>query len=132
MKKRLILINLSVLFISLLVVLIASSVSFLNVFTRNSEEMIEHYLNMSCAIYENNNEDDVIEIARDTNPSLRVTIIDLSGNVIADSNSSDIEDNHLERDEIKNPGKIVERYSKTVNRKMIYLAKKLLPLFLQD
>ncbi len=125
MKKRLILINLSVLFTSLLVVLIASSVSFLNIFTRNSEEMIEHYLNMSCAIYENNNEDDVIEIARDTNPSLRVTIIDLSGNVIADSNSSDIEDNHLERDEIKNPGKIVERYSKTVNRKMIYLAKKL-------
>lgn len=125
MKKRLILINLSVLFISLLVVLIASSISFLNIFTRNSEEMIEHYLNMSCAIYENNNEDDVIEIARDTNPSLRVTIIDLSGNVIADSNSSDIEDNHLERDEIKNPGKIVERYSKTVNRKMIYLAKKL-------
>lgn len=125
MKKRLILINLSVLFISLLVVLIASSVSFLNIFTRNSEEMIEHYLNMSCAIYENNNEDDVIEIARDTNPSLRVTIIDLSGNVIADSNSSEIEDNHLERDEIKNPGKIVERYSKTVNRKMIYLAKKL-------
>lgn len=125
MKKRLILINLSVLFISLLVVLIASSISFLNIFTRNSEEMIEHYLNMSCAIYENNNEDDVIEIARDTNPSLRVTIIDLSGNVIADSNSSEIEDNHLERDEIKNPGKIVERYSKTVNRKMIYLAKKL-------
>lgn len=125
MKKRLILINLSVLFISLLVVLIASSISFLNIFTKNSEEMIEHYLNMSCAIYENNNEDDVIEIARDTNPSLRVTIIDLSGNVIADSNSSDIEDNHLERDEIKNPGKIVERYSKTVNRKMIYLAKKL-------
>lgn len=125
MKKRLILINLSVLFISLLVVLIASSISFLNIFTRNSEEMIEHYLNMACAIYENNNEDDVIEIARDTNPSLRVTIIDLSGNVIADSNSSDIEDNHLERDEIKNPGKIVERYSKTVNRKMIYLAKKL-------
>lgn len=125
MKKRLIFINLSVLFISLLVVLIASSVSFLNIFTRNSEEMIEHYLNMSCAIYENNNEDDVIEIARDTNPSLRVTIIDLSGNVIADSNSSEIEDNHLERDEIKNPGKIVERYSKTVNRKMIYLAKKL-------
>lgn len=125
MKKRLILINLSVLFISLLVVLIASSISFLNIFTKNSEEMIEHYLNMSCAIYENNNEDDVIEIARDTNPSLRVTIIDLSGNVIADSNSSEIEDNHLERDEIKNPGKIVERYSKTVNRKMIYLAKKL-------
>lgn len=125
MKKRLILINLSVLFISLLVVLIASSISFLNIFTKNSEEMIEHYLNMSCAIYENNNEDDVIEIARDTNPSLRVTIIDLSGNVIADSSSSDIEDNHLERDEIKNPGKIVERYSKTVNRKMIYLAKKL-------
>ncbi len=125
MKKRLILINLSVLFMSLLVVLIASSISFLNIFTRNSEEMIEHYLNMSCAIYENNNEDDVIEIARDTNPSLRVTIIDLSGNVIADSNSSEIEDNHLERDEIKNPGKIVERYSKTVNRKMIYLAKKL-------
>ncbi len=125
MKKRLILINLSVLFLSLLVILIGSSISFLNMYTNNSESLLENYLNMTCSIYEHDKVDDVVKIASDTDPVLRVTIIDLSGNVIADSNSLEIEENHLEREEIKNPGKIVQRYSQTVNREMIYLAKKL-------
>ena len=125
MKKRLIIINLSVLFLSLLAILIASSFSFLNIFTTDSEKELTNYLNMACSVYEHNSLDELVEITHDTDTGLRVTVIDLSGNVIIDSDSEFVEENHFERGEIQNTGTIVQRYSETINREMIYLAKKL-------
>lgn len=54
--------------------------------------------------------------------NLRLTFIDKDGTVLYDSSKDSIEENHLDRPEIQNLGKIYYRFSSTLNTNMIYLA----------
>ncbi len=57
-----------------------------------------------------------------SNTSLRITVIDLTGNVIADTDKTVIEENHLSRPEIQNLGTTYYRYSSTMGTNMMYIA----------
>lgn len=65
----------------------------------------------------------IIEGNKDS--SVRITIIDSSGKVIADSyNDESVMENHIDREEIKNINTVVKRYSKTNNMNLLYYANK--------
>lgn len=60
------------------------------------------------------------------NDETRLTVIDVEGNVLADSGNDDIEENHKSREEIKEALSegtgIATRFSSTVKRNMLYVA----------
>ncbi|MGN1093623.1 MAG: ATP-binding protein [Candidatus Neoclostridium sp.] len=60
--------------------------------------------------------------------SLRVTVIDLEGNVLFESDTNAVPESHIDREEIrnaiKNTPQAVERYSETLGCKMTYYAMK--------
>lgn len=98
--------------------------------TRNNnydkaEEEVKELANMLCLIYDGD-----LSIVNTVDNNKRVTIIDSSGVVLADSNLSDVSkmDNHIDREEIvaasKGESKVVKRKSDTMNQYMLYYAVK--------
>ncbi|HHT67013.1 MAG TPA: hypothetical protein GX010_02165 [Erysipelotrichaceae bacterium] len=124
MKKRLILINSLIIVFALLFSLIYNIVLFSNMNKSNTRQELSNYLNIATQVYDSTNEDEVTHLFDDSNKKIRVTIIDLDGNVIADSFSEDISSNHLFREEIKNLGTFVERKSTSLGINMLYVAAK--------
>lgn len=122
MKKRLIIVNTSLIIISLVIFLIVSIfvVSNQNVKTTNKE--IKSYASIAESLYnDSSNYDNIAKALKKANKNLRVTIIKQDGTILFDSDS-ETEENHLERPEIKNLGTVAYRYSTTLKKKMIYTA----------
>lgn len=127
MKKKTLLQILSLTFISVLVMFIFGIVA-VNV---NAKAMMKERLaeetELACSLVQT--EEDFSRFARySNNDAFRVTIIDLSGNVLFESDTKSPLENHIDREEVKNAlnGKpqTVERYSETFGCNMTYYALK--------
>ena len=127
MKKKTLLQILSLTFISVLVMFIFGIVA-VNV---NAKAMMKERLaeetELACSLVQT--EEDFSAFARySNNDAFRVTIIDLSGNVLFESDTKSPLENHSDREEVKNAlnGKpqTVERYSETFGCNMTYYALK--------
>ena len=123
MKKRLIILNSIVMFMALVIVLLISSISIVNIGQKNTKEKLNNYLTLITNITESDGAQEAYNMVYNSNFEIRLTIIDLNGNVLYDTQTKELE-NHLDRDEIKNPGVVYERFSKSVGHKMAYLATK--------
>ncbi|MBO5068725.1 MAG: hypothetical protein J6C62_10080, partial [Clostridia bacterium] len=127
MKKKTLLQILSLTFISVLVMFIFGIVA-VNV---NAKAMMKERLaeetELACSLVQT--EEDFSGFARYSNDdAFRVTIMDLDGNVLFESDTKSPLENHVDREEVKNAlnGKpqTVERYSETFGCNMTYYALK--------
>lgn len=109
--------------IALVIVLLVSSIAIVNVGQNNTEERLNNYLALITNIVEEEGYEPAYNAVSKSDFEIRLTIIDLEGNVLYDTQMSELE-NHLDREEIKNPGVVYERFSKSVGHKMAYLAVK--------
>lgn len=90
-----------------------------------TEKNLRDYLEIVDSEYEDlGDPESVLSRFSDLEQDLRITFISATGEVLADS-WADTAENHLNRPEIQNPGTVFIRYSDTVNKEMMYLAKQL-------
>lgn len=122
MKKRMIITNSIIVFLSLFIMLVISIAIIMVTDNNVTQKQAKNYLSLACSEYDGTNEEETVETLKIIDETLRITIIDLDGNVIIDSNLENIEDSHLDREEITNLGKICTRYSKTLRCNMLYIA----------
>ncbi len=127
MKKKTLFQILSLTFLSVLVMFIFGIVA-VNV---NAKEMMKERLaeetELACSLVQT--EEDFLGFERYANDdSFRVTIMDLNGNVLFESDTKAPLENHIDREEVQNAlnGKpeTVERYSETFDCNMTYYALK--------
>lgn len=133
MRKKLTIFHSLIVFLSLAILALTSCLAVNSVNKTNYEKQLSSYLALTAEVLNLEEKDSTDEVSaiKDTvstlsnsEDGLRITIIDLTGKVIADSDKSEISSSHLDREEIKNPGTIVYRYSSTLGKKMMYLAGK--------
>lgn len=130
MRKKLTWFHSLIIFAALLILMIASLFCVNAVNRSNYENELRNYLSLSneVLVLEETGKDDKTAIKdmayamTNRNSEIRITVIDMNGKVIYDTDRSEIETSHLDREEIKTLGKIVYRDSKTLNKKMMYLA----------
>lgn len=122
MKRKLIITNILIVSFSLILMLVISILVISNADSKNTNNIARSYLTYATEKYDGGNETDIIEDLETINSSVRVTFIDANGKVIVDSSNLEINENHLDRDEIKNLGKIYKRYSQTMKCNMLYIA----------
>lgn len=122
MKKRMILTNSLIAFFALLVMLLISAGIVMVSNKEASHRQVRNYLSLACAVYDGTNEAETLQTLKLIDENIRITIIDLEGNVKADSSLDDIAISHLDRWEIQNLGKICTRYSDTLKCDMLYIA----------
>ncbi|MGL4949369.1 MAG: ATP-binding protein, partial [Anaeroplasmataceae bacterium] len=121
MKKKLIVINSLILLIALLIFWVTFSISLEKSSTQQATKEMKSFLSLTSSLYDGTNNEYIIKHFKESKSDVRITIIDFDGNVINDS--IDIElDNHLDREEIKNLGKVVKRHSNSLNKDMLYYA----------
>jgi len=121
MKKRYILINTSIVIVSLILFLLVSSVIVSKTNQKNMESEIKSYLQIVVADYDGTNMSEVSDTLVKANSDLRITFISDDGVVLYDTETIS-EENHLTRPEILNLGTVYHRYSSTVGVKMFYIA----------
>ncbi len=133
MRKKLTLIHSLIVFCSLLIIVICSCLTVSSVNKKNYEKELTNYLYITqevLSLEKKNNNDDITAIKNTATTisskdnEIRITVIKMDGEVIYDSDKSDITTSHLDREEIKNLGTIVYRYSTTLSKKMMYIASK--------
>ena len=122
MRKKIILINALTTFFSLIILLITSGFLIYIRNLNNYENAAKNYLSLTCSIFNGTNVGQTYEAVKDTENNIRLTIIDLDGNVVFDSENSEVDENHLDRPEVINLNTVVNRYSKTENKDMLYIA----------
>ena len=122
MRKKIILINALTTFFSLIILLITSGFLIYIRNLNNYENAAKNYLSLTCSIFNGTNVNQTYEAVKDTESNIRLTIIDLDGNVVFDSENSEVDENHLNRPEVINLNTVVNRYSKTENKDMLYIA----------
>ena len=122
MRKKIILINALTTFFSLIILLITSGFLIYIRNLNNYENAAKNYLSLTCSIFNGTNVGQTYEAVKDTESNIRLTIIDLDGNVVFDSENSEVNENHLDRPEVINLNTVVNRYSKTENKDMLYIA----------
>ena len=126
MKKRLIISNLLILFISLIAMLIGSNIIANKSIESTLSNEIKNYLNIALNVYDGSNESEAAEIITKNNDKIRITFINSSTyEVVYDYgyiNDTDEYENHSNRPELINLGSVFIRKSKTLNVKMMYIA----------
>lgn len=122
MRKKIILINALTTFFSLIILLITSGFLIYIRNLNNYENAAKNYLSLTCSIFNGTNVVQTYEAVKDTESNIRLTIIDLDGNVVFDSENSEVDENHLHRPEVINLNTVVNRYSATENKDMLYIA----------
>ena len=122
MRKKIILINALTTFFSLIILLITSGFLIYIRNLNNYENAAKNYLSLTCSIFNGTNVYQTYEAVKDTESNIRLTIIDLDGNVVFDSENSEVDENHRDRPEVVNLNTVVNRYSKTENKDMLYIA----------
>lgn len=122
MRKKIILINALTTFFSLIILLITSGFLIYIRNLNNYENAAKNYLSLTCSIFNGTNIYQTYEAVKETESNIRLTIIDLDGNVVFDSENSEVNENHLGRPEVINLNTVVNRYSATENKDMLYIA----------
>ncbi len=124
MKKRLILTNSIIVSLALIILLSVSCVLISKQNYDTYSNQIKDYLTIATKIFDGSNEKKTVDIVKKSNSDIRITIIDTNGKVVIDSDATNVEENHLEREELQgsNLGKVFKRYSTTLKRDMLYVA----------
>ena len=122
MKKKYIILNVAILFVSLVSFMLVSCLIVSNVNKRNIKTEINNYLQIVVKAYNGNNRADVSSLLTNSINDVRVTFIDTNGNVLYDTKKDEIEENHLNRPELKNLGNVYFRYSNSLGKRMVYVA----------
>lgn len=122
MRKKIILINALTTFFSLIILLITSGFLIYIRNLNNYENAAKNYLSLTCSIFNGTNIDQTYEAVKETESNIRLTIIDLDGNVVFDSENLEVDEIHLDRPEVINLNTVVNRYSTTENKDMLYIA----------
>ena len=122
MRKKIILINALTTFFSLIILLITSGFLIYIRNLNNYENAAKNYLSLTCSIFNGTNINQTYEAVKETESNIRLTIIDLDGNVVFDSENLEVDENHLDRPEVINLNTVVNRYSTTENKDMLYIA----------
>lgn len=131
MKKAFLLRSLILLIITIILFSVISLLSLNYINRHTAEDNIDNYIALLINELDNGvSYQDIVILPEEIQDSIRVTIINPEGEVIADSRADIIEmDNHLLRDEIvsarRNEDKKYTRYSDTLNTRMIYYARQL-------
>ncbi len=97
---------------------------------KNTKNELQGYLDLARNVLveerKENREEEALSntgnLIKLSSKKIRLTLISTSGSVLYDSDTSEIEENHLDRPEITNLGDFTTRYSSTLKRDMMYLA----------
>lgn len=131
MKRKIVFTQCITVFLSLLLAIITSLFAIRQTHRKESESTLRSDLVVVEKIlaeerYKGTEQNDafrvVANIMTSSSSTLRITIVSTSGEVFYDNEKGDIDENHLQRPEIQNLGKIYYRYSNTLKMKMIYIA----------
>ena len=122
MKKRLIISNVIVVFISLMALLVTVCFVTNNLNDKQIRNEIFNYLNIACNVFDGENFSETEKTLTMNNNQLRITIIDKEGNIVIDNFTAQNE-NHLSRPEIQHLGEVYYRYSDTLKLDMAYVAR---------
>lgn len=122
MRKKFILVDaLSALFSLIILLALSCFIVYNENYKAYSNEAI-NYLSLTCSIFDGSNIEETSDALKNTKSDIRLTIIDLNGNVIYDSNNKEVSKNHLDRPEIQNLNTVFSRYSETEGKDMLYIA----------
>ena len=122
MKRKLIITNSIIVFVTMLVV---SMITITNQNNKFYQKQVTNYLKIACTNFDGSNFDDTKEYIKSLDKDIRLTIIESStGKVVIDSFEDEINENHLDRPEINNLGEVYKRYSTTEKKNMLYVAEK--------
>ncbi len=125
MKRKLIITNSIIVFVSLLIMLVVSMITITNQNNKFYQKQVTNYLKIACTNFNGSNFDDTKEYIKSLDKDIRLTIIESStGKVVIDSFEDEINENHLDRPEINNLGEVYKRYSTTEKKNMLYVAEK--------
>ncbi|MBE5731077.1 MAG: PAS domain-containing protein [Clostridiales bacterium] len=127
MKKKIFLRFFAVTLISVLLMFICGIIA-VNLNTKNVvNEMLKEQTQLAAELINGTEDFEAFKMYED-NPDLRITVFDLEGNVLYESDTTAELENHADREEIKNAiagtPKAVERYSDTFKCDMTYFAVK--------
>ena len=125
MKRKLIITNSIIVFVSLIIMLVVSMITITNQNNNFYQKQVTNYLKIACTNFNGSNFDDTKEYIKSLDKDIRLTIIESStGKVVIDSFEDEINENHLDRPEINNLGEVYKRYSTTEKKNMLYVAEK--------
>lgn len=125
MKRKLIITNSIIVFVSLIIMLVVSMITITNQNNKFYQKQVTNYLKIACTNFNGSNFDDTKEYIKSLDKDIRLTIIESStGKVAIDSFEDEINENHLDRPEINNLGEVYKRYSTTEKKNMLYVAEK--------
>lgn len=124
MKKRLIISNLLILFLSLIAMLIGSNIIATKSIESSAGNEIKNYLSIALNVYDGHNKSETANIITKNNEHIRITFIDSSTYEVLYDDGYDVDEyeNHSNRPELLHPGSIQIRKSTTMNVKMMYIA----------
>lgn len=130
MRKKLFLWHGLILFVSLASLIGVSIGMMFSLNQKNTKNELQGYLDLARNVLveerKENKEEEALantgNLIKLSSKKIRLTLISTSGMVLYDSDTSEIEENHLNRPEIKNLGEFTTRYSSTLKRDMMYLA----------
>ncbi|MFA7106022.1 MAG: hypothetical protein WC154_01860, partial [Candidatus Izemoplasmatales bacterium] len=112
MKRKINWIFISIIFFSIGIFILGATLFARNSMHKVTELNLNNYLEIVKVDYENLDETQIIDKYKVIDNYLRITFIDSQGDVIIDSLVDNL-DNHLNRPEIVNIGKVYTRYSNT-------------------
>lgn len=121
MKSKIIKNNVLILLISIFILFIASYILINNNNLRITEKHLINYTKLINTKYNGNNETELINDFETIDDNIRLTFINVDGDVRFDSDKN-TDENHIDRPEIKNLGSVHIRYSNTLKMKMMYYA----------
>lgn len=132
MKRKLIITNSIIVFVSLLIMLVVSMITITNQNNKFYQKQVTNYLKIACTNFNGSNFDDTKEYIKSLDKDIRLTIIESStGKVVIDSFEDEINENHLDRPEINNLGEVYKRYSTTEKKNMLYVAEKVINYYVR-
>ena len=122
MKRKIILIETICSIVVVVAIFMASSIYINKQNYKTAQDELSAYANIACEIFDGTNFEEVKNAISKSNTDIRITIIDITGEVIIDSTLLDAE-NHLNREELNKLGEFVTRYSNSLDVNMMYYAK---------
>ena len=122
MRRKLVLINSIVIFLSLILFLFVSSFIFRNINRDSTSSSLRSQLTTIATYFDGTNFEDTKVLFTNSNPSLRLTIVNIDGSQVLDSWNEANPGSRLNRPEIIDIGSIHIRYSDTTKTEMMYIA----------
>jgi two-component system, OmpR family, phosphate regulon sensor histidine kinase PhoR len=122
MRRKLVIVNSIVIFLSLVLFLFVSTFIFRNINRESTSINLRSQLTTIASYFDGTNFDETKTLFTNTNPSLRLTIVNIDGSQVLDSWNETNTGSRLNRPEIIDIGSIHIRYSETTQTEMMYIA----------